>query len=489
MNAYDTTRSNRSGAYSQRTAVIYTRVSNDRAEGRSVEEQEADCRAACAREGWPIRLVITDNDYSATRYKRTERPGYVELQKVLRPGDVLVTWESSRGYRDLEDYLTIRTLCETRHVLLNYSGRTYDLTEGEDRFTTGLDALIAERYAEETRKRIIRGTQANLAAGKPHGKVPYGYKAIRDPDTGKVVKRVPHPVEANVIREIYRRLLGGETQRSVCNDLNKRGVLPAGGDRWHVSTIKQLALRPSVAGMRSHYGEIVTEGTWEPIVTLDEYRRLEAILRDKERTKYFRGTEPVHLLSGIAICDVCKDPVWHSKTKGPKRKRDGIKPINNRYRCTKGHLSRAAEMTDAVVERVMVLLLEDERVIARLEKTDDTAAVAAREQAEALRAHMEGQIEAIVDQGLPPAMTAKALARLNETLMPQIEDAEARSKQSASNPLLHKLSGPNAGERWAALTVMEKRDAIRAALDITILKAGVRQNTFDPETIDVEWRV
>lgn len=489
MNGSGNGRTQHSGKHSQRQAVIYTRVSSDRAEGRSVAEQEADCRAVCERNGWPIRRVISDNDYSATRYKRTERPGYIELQQVLRSGDVLVTWESSRGYRDLDDYLTIRNLCAARGVLLSYSGRTYDLSEGDDRFSTGLDALIAERYAEETRKRILRTTQANVEAGKPHGKIPYGYKAIRDPETGRIVKRVPNPDEANVIREIVKRLIDGESQRSICQDLNRRGIPTKHGKTWNVTVLKQLVLRPSNAGMRSHHGEIIRAGTWEPIIPLEDYHRVSAILKDPARAAlYYRGTEPKHLLSGIAVCGECGKPLWHSKAKGPQR-RDGVRPVYEGYRCARGCVKRSTADLDAMIERIMLLLLADPRVVQRLQTTGVDEAHEAAQQAEALRNHLDEQINAIVDQDLPAAITAKALARLNERLVPQIEKAEARSAEPAANAVLQRLYGPDAEKRWNALTIAEKREAVRSALVIQVCRADRRTRVFDPASIIVSWKI
>lgn len=469
--------------------MIYVRVSSDRAEGRSVAEQERDCRSVCESNGWNVRRVVTDNDLSASRYRTSERPGYLELQQILRPGDVLVTWESSRGYRDLEDYLTIRNLCASRDVLLSYSGRTYDLTEGDDRFTTGLDALIAEKYAEETRKRILRAHQANLQAGKPHGRIPYGYQAVRDPHTGKIVDRVPDPAEAPIIREAYRRVLDGESLGSICRDFNARGITPLRRREWEVNLLKPLLLRPSNAGLRSHKGEVVTEGTWEGIVSREDWERVSAVLSDPERTaRAYRGMEPRYLLSGIATCSECGDRLWHNHTKHPPRK-DGTRHTSYYYRCKKGHVARNTAKLDAMIERVMILLLEDPRVIARLEKTDDDAAIDAMEHARALRAHMDEKIAAIIAQDLPAAVTASALRNLSDHLQPQIDAAEKQSMLSATNPLLHKLCGPNAQQRWNALTIEEKRAAVRSALTIEVMKPKKGSRVFDPNTVKVEWRV
>ena len=87
--------------------------------------------------------VLTDNDRSASRFATKDRPQYARLGKVLRPGDVLVVWGPSRAGRSLEHYVDLRRLCTERGVLLSYSGKLFDLDDGDDRFATGLDALIA----------------------------------------------------------------------------------------------------------------------------------------------------------------------------------------------------------------------------------------------------------------------------------------------------------------------------------------------------------
>ena len=78
-------------------ALIYCRVSADRRNGRSVAEQEAECRAECERQGWNVVDVLTDNDRSASRHARKSRPAWDRVKQRVASGDVdvLVTWEAS----------------------------------------------------------------------------------------------------------------------------------------------------------------------------------------------------------------------------------------------------------------------------------------------------------------------------------------------------------------------------------------------------------
>ncbi|MQA27708.1 MAG: recombinase family protein, partial [Micromonosporaceae bacterium] len=87
-------------------AGIYARVSKDkrkRQRGRSVGEQETEARAACERRRWTVAEIYKDEDRSASRFAKKERPDWERLLADLDAGqlDVLVIWEPSRGDRTL----------------------------------------------------------------------------------------------------------------------------------------------------------------------------------------------------------------------------------------------------------------------------------------------------------------------------------------------------------------------------------------------------
>src|SRR5215218_979132 len=187
-----------------RRALIYTRVSKDKRQGRSVEEQETECRRVCDVEGWTIADVLTDNDRSASRYATKARPEWEKVKHRLATDgiDVLVTWEASRSSRDLAGFVELRDLCQNHGIMLNYKGRSLDLDATNDRFEAGLHALLAERESDETRDRILRAVREQAAEGRPHGRVLYGYKRTYDRETGALTGQVPDPDTSAIVREI-----------------------------------------------------------------------------------------------------------------------------------------------------------------------------------------------------------------------------------------------------------------------------------------------
>ncbi len=294
-------------------AVIYTRVSSDRSgRGRSVTEQEADCRAVCAHEGWVVADVLVDNDAGASRWSRRDRPAYHKLSMVLRGGGVgvLVTWEASRAQRDLSAYVQLRDLCAERGVLWSYSGRTFDLSRPDDRMTTGLDALLSEREADVTRERVLRALRARVEAGTPHGKVAYGYRRVVDPVTGESTGRVCNETTAPIVVNACRRALTGEPLAAIARDLNDRGVAAPrpGRDgapvKWTGSQVKRMVVSPTYAALRTHNGVVVGPATWPALVSEADHFALRARLNDPRRLTHKDGALK-HLLVGIATCGVC----------------------------------------------------------------------------------------------------------------------------------------------------------------------------------------
>lgn len=458
-------------------AIIYCRVSNDpTGRGRSVSEQEAECRAVCEREGWTVFEVLTDNDIGASRHSGKRRPAWLRLDEILMPGDVLVTWVASRAQRDLAAYVGLRNLCADRGVLWSYSGRTYDLNRGDDRFTTGLDALLSEREAENIREHVLRASRASAAEGRPHGKVPYGYRAVRDPETGRIVERVPDEARSLVVQEAARRILAGETIRSIARDFRERGTPPpSGAKQWLPTMIKAMVLRPTYAGIRIHQGVPVGKGTWEPLITPEDQEKLRAVLHDPTRVAY-RGAPVKHLLTGIARCGVCGESAG-----GTMRRIKNKGAVS--YLCNmKGCVTRKMELVDEYVTEAVIARLEDPTLVGTIGATG-TESADLYAQARVLQARLDSFIE----DGIAGQITSAAVGRAEKTLIPQIEELESRARKAATSPIVGEMAGPAARARWEEASVEQRRDLVRALVQVDIMPVSGSRRRFNPSDIRLTW--
>lgn len=466
-------------------AVIYTRVSSDRdGGGRSVGEQEAECRAECERRGWTVAHVLTDNSFSATRWARRDRPAYAELARLLASGevDVLVTWEASRSQRDLTAYAALRDVSAQHGVRWSYSGRLYDMTDDDDRFSTGVDALVSEREAGLTRKRIIRSVEARAERGGAHGRLPDGYAVEYDPKTGKVARRVLDPVRAPLIREAAHRVLAGESAWSIAADFNARGFTSRTGKPWSGANLVKRLQTPTVCGRRVFRGEVLegVRGDWPAILTEDEYDRLQAVFADPAR-KTTRGGNRVRWLgTGIFRCGVCGTPVRMISAK----RKDGSRRV--RYTCPGEFcVQRASEPVDAKVEAVVTRFLARPDVVAELH--DDDPGDAVRE-AQAEVARLRAQLDDArrkVDEG---SLSLDDLAYFRSRWEPKIAQAEVRARPAHVPEAVYDVAGPEAEARWQATSVERRRSIVRALFEVRIMPTDRRDRTFDADAVVVERR-
>jgi site-specific DNA recombinase len=462
-------------------ALIYTRVSKDpKQRGRSVAEQEAECRSLCEREGWRVLDVLCDNDRSASRHAKRGRPAWDEVKHRVAAGgvDVLVTWEASRSTRDLAEFVDLRDLCRAHGVLLNYSGRSLDLDDTRDSFQAGLDALMAEDEASRTRDRILRTVRANAEQGRPHGRRLYGYRRVYDDSTPPtLVGQVPEPDEAAIVVEVARRYLSGESTYAIAEDLNGRGVPLPTRAAWSETRIKRILTNPAYVGQRVHRGEIVGEASWAPILDRDTFDAIAAKYEDPARAKFRGGHDLRHLLSGIARCGKPKCGAF-MYVGGDRGRRVYV------CRDGKGHLGRSAQLLDAyvtaiVLERLATIDLDDLAA-----ESADT--VEARGEVVELRARLADAVEQFTDGKL----SAATLAKIEVKLKPKIAAAERAARGRVVPPIVRDLAGKNVDQRWDKLTIEQQRDVVRLLVDVTVLPSKRPPGTrgFDPNAVKIEWR-
>ncbi|MEJ9078800.1 recombinase family protein [Gordonia malaquae] len=470
-------------------AIIYCRVSSDpNQRGKSVTEQEKECRDVADREGWDVADVLVDNDIGASRYSRGSRPAYARLADILGSGDVLITWEASRAQRDLGVYLELRDLCAERGVLWCYSGRIHDLTRGDDRFTTGLDALLAEKEVEQTRERVLRAVRARVADGRPHGKPAYGYRIERDPDTGAAIERVPDAVKAPLVQEIIRRVLAGDAIYAICADFNARGIpRPTGAkadgtSTWDPTAMRRIAENPVYAGLRVHRGVVVGPGVWKPLISVEDHERVVALVNDPRRnTRPKQGDGPRWLLSGILLCAHCGSIMTRTKTRG----RPTYSCAGRRFAETglRHCAARAIHRIDPFITEAVIRRLEGQDLIDDLSTSDeDYRAVV--DEVQVLRARLDSFTDAAADGSVSPA----AFARIEGKLIPQIEAAEARARGFIRSPVVAAAMGDGARGRWESMSMVDRRELIRAMVEIRVSSAGRGNHRHvDGDGIDLRW--
>lgn len=280
-------------------AICYYRLSVNRSgETLAIDRQREDCRALIERNGWQLAGEYSDDNRSAW-HEHTRRKGYDALCETIRRGecDVVVVYETDRLARRLRRMLDLFDLLkETGVVVHSVKSGLIQLDSPMNIANAQMKAVFAEQYVNDARDKNLRARLQAAQAGKRHVTArPYGWE-----EKGLIIR----PDEAAIVQEIVKRLIVGETGTAIARSLNERGILTIKGAHWTGIGVRATATRASNAGLREHHGTIY-DGTWEPIITRDEWERVCRIVNTPTRA-YRRGTGRKYPFTGFVLCGQCE---------------------------------------------------------------------------------------------------------------------------------------------------------------------------------------
>ncbi len=463
-----------------KAAAIYARISNDSSgKAAGVRRQIAECETYAASHGHTVAEIYEDNDISA--YRAKVRPAYRRMCEDVKTGarDGVITFHLDRLHRhmiELEQFIIL--IDSSGADVRTVSGGDYDLSTSDGRAMARVVAVFARKESEDKSRRIKsqRREQANNGIRKSHGRA-YGYNRAH---TRKI------PKEAAVIREAAERILAGDSLRSICRDLEERGVPTTSGKAaWNMNTMRRILMSGRVSAQVEYLGEIVAKGSWPAILTPAETTRLRTIMGDPARRTNNRSPRRYYLTRTLD-CGVCG-----AKMVGAPR-RDGERT----YRCLKrpgflgcGRICISADhleafVYDAVLTRLdteglygqLATALGDEAPIEELQKgiDEDNAMLTCT-------ADLRGRGEITVSEWL--AARAPIAIRI----------AEAASQLSCltHSTALDGFVGNSAHlrEKWVNFSPARRRSIVDALTHrITIRSVGKIGRVFDVRRIEISWR-
>lgn len=456
-------------------ALIYTRVSQDRAGGRSTDQQEDECRRVCEREGWDVALVVTDFA-GASRRSKGSRPGWEQVLATLATGtiDVMVTWESSRAQRDLRSLAALRDLCEKNRVKWSYKGRTYDLAETNDRFSTAIDGAVAERESDEISDRVSRAMRASAAEGRPPGRRLFGYERRYDTTNGRLLGQEPHRVEAPVVHSIFSDYLAGEGIRTIARRLNDRGATTGTGAQWTDVQVRRVLKNPAYAAQRVHRSTVIGPASWPPLVDDNTFDRVQA--RMAAASSGPRRSSTSRLLTGVGRCGKCGGRL----NAGHDRRQRKV------YQCRENFcVARDLVKLDYFVTEVVLARLSRPDV---QEALDSDATDPVVEEARVRIASRTQRLHEAQQLVVKNELTLASFIEIENGLRASIEEDERIVRQSLV-PLDVELPPTNLEDWWAALSAEVRREVLStviAAVRVNPTKRGSR--SFDMDAVKVEFR-
>jgi len=460
-------------------AGIYARISSDReGDNLAISRQLADCEQLAKQLGWEVVERYVDADISA--YSGKLRPEYRRMLEEIEAGliEAVVVYHADRLHRQPKELEEFMEVCAAAKLtkLATVSGEL-DLASHDGQLIARITGAVAKKASDDSSRRLVRKHEEIALAGRPSGggTRPFGFESDH---------RTVRPSEAVIIRECAERFLAGDSLRSICNDLNMRGVRPVKANEWSPQTMRRMLSSGRISGQRDHHDEIVSAAVWDAIITPAQTARIRAKLADP--TRRTNRSARRYLLTRTLRCGHCHERLV-------SRPRDDG---SRRYVCASGPGASGCGKTTIVADQLEQFVVE--AVLHRLDSPELAASLNGRavedpdgavwqaeiEQAEAQLAELAqlfgqqtiGRQEWLAAR--PPieqrlTLAKKRLTVLNRTaaLTPHIGDASALR------------------ERWRDLSLTKQAQIVEAVLDHVVVGPGRRgYNRFDSNRLSPVWR-
>ena len=423
----------------------YCRISVDDELDRdnvSIENQKAII-SDFVEHKFPGAELIFYEDRDRSGYTFEQREGYQAMRRELMAHrlDILVIKDfsrfsrrNSRGLVELEDL-------RDAGVRIISIGDNIDFPNDDDWLKIQFQFLINEMPVTDTSKKVKSVIRRRQEDGKWICAAPYGY-IVNKKQQFEVV-----PVEAEIVRRIYRMYIDGWGYKKIANSLTDEGIpTPRMAERerklaegeeyhrsvksaWSIVTIQTILdndfyigtlrqgkyQRAKINGRdvkRDEVEQIVIENHHQPIIDYRTFATVRA-LREKRAKYNYRGVKiNENVYSGFLECGDCGAPMFAL----------GRRDLKPAYTCGTYHRRGTAGCTTHHI-RVDKL---DELVKLYVKKVRDNSA----EMLEKLNAELAREPEDVAE-------TERSAANLEDVLLDAQEELKATKRQRVRDIMRH----------------------------------------------------
>ena len=423
----------------------YCRISVDEELDRdntSIENQKAII-SDFVEHKFPGAELVFYEDRDRSGYTFEQREGYQAMRRELMAHrlDILVVKDfsrfsrrNSRGLVELEDL-------RDAGVRIISIGDGIDFPNDDDWLKIQFQFLINEMPVTDTSKKVKSVIRRRQEDGRWICAAPYGY-IVNKKQQFEVV-----PVEADIVRRIYRMYIDGWGYKKIANSLTDEGIpTPRMAERerkiaegedyrrsvksaWSIATVQGILdndfyigtlrqgkyTRAKINGrdiLRDEVEQIVIENHHQPIM---DYRTFAAVraLREKRAKYNYRGVKiNENVYSGFLECGDCGAPMFAL----------GRRDLKPAYTCGTYHRRGTAGCTTHHI-RVDKL---DELVKLYVRKVRDNSA----EMLERLNAELAREPEDVAE-------TERSAANLEDVLLDAQEELKATKRQRVRDIMRH----------------------------------------------------
>ncbi len=285
----------------------------------SIEAQEREIKELANKQGIGDVRIISE---SKTAYK-TGRQEFNRMISLIEEGTInaIIVYHLSRLARNTSD--------GGRLIYLMDEGKLHEIrtptktftNNSDDKFILSIEFGMNKKSSDDTSQYVKRDIHSKLLKGEYPALAPIGYLNLDKDDKivgkcfstkkqillegyGRKLKRIERdPIIAPLIRKLFDLALSGNRNlRELCEDAQNLGITSKRFERkLGKSQVYKILTNRFYFGMIDYNNES-HEGVQDPIISKDEYDRIQEILHSRSRPRP-KGLE--FAFSGQMKCGVC----------------------------------------------------------------------------------------------------------------------------------------------------------------------------------------
>lgn len=311
--------------------ILYARKSSE-SEDRQVQsiDDQVNRLEKLAKEQ---RLKIVDILVEAKSAKQPEsRPQFSKMLQTIESGeaDGILCWQINRLSRNPIDSARVQWLLQ-ENTLKSIQTIDREYLPSDNALLLSVESGIANQYIIDLKKNTLRGVLSKIEKGWSPNHAPIGY--LNDKEEKIIIK---DPDRFDLVRKLWNLMLTGRyTPPRILEIANSWGLRTpktkkAGGKELSRSNIYHLFANLFYAGIFKYNGE-QHEGKHEPMITLEEYDRVQFLLGRKGRPRYKKHK---FAFTGLIQCGEC-GCFYTAETKKKHIKSTGEIRNYTYYHCTR----------------------------------------------------------------------------------------------------------------------------------------------------------
>ena len=414
-------------------AVIYARYSSDSQREESIEGQLRECKEYADRNDMIIVKTYIDRALSA---KTDNRPEFQRMIKDSSQGlfDVVLVWKLDRFARNRYDSAHYKAVLRKNKVKVISAKET--ISDGPEGII--LESMLegyAEYYSAEFAEKVTRGMIENTLKGKYNGGiVTFGYIVDEDKHFQ------PHPINAAIVKDIFKRYYEGESTKSILSDLRAHGVKNQQGRTPAYNFVTNILKNRRYLGEYS-FKDTVVENVFPVLVSREVFDKCQQRLAiNQKKPAHFKQVTDKYLLTGKIFCGHCgghMSGVSSTSSVGTTHRYYHCNAAKSKKLCDKKRIRK--DLIENIVIDYTFRILNDKSVVRDIaeacylsQSRENTALLAMNNRLRQTEKEIENIINAI-KQGIVTTSITSALKSL-ETEKEQLEVNIA--KEQIERPVL-----------------------------------------------------